>query len=234
MPDGGCEIRRVLYSHDTGSKANYLELYQQLIEFQQDLTIQKSRAREAEAAVAAVTQAGLQADAEFRRGLYADLVEAQRKAAGLREDLIKATQRTQLQVLTASVDGTVQQLSVHTIGGVVTAAQMLMVVVPTDSRLEIEAMLSNRDIGFVQVGQNAEIKVDTFNFTKYGLLHGNVLSVSQDAISRDKPADKHFRAQARAPSFHFRRAPASIPSASSVRHLRARAQQRRAASYRKL
>ena len=184
------EIRRVLDSHGTGSKANYLELYQQLVETQQDLTIQKSRAHEAEAAVAAVIQSRLQTEAEFRRKLYEDLVEAQRKAAGLREDLIKATQRTQLQVLIAPVDGTVQQLSIHTIGGVVTAAQTLMVVVPTESRLEIEAMLSNRDIGFVQVGQNAEIKVDTFNFTKYGLLHGNVLSVSQDAISRDKPTDK--------------------------------------------
>src|SRR5271169_1867596 len=52
--------------------------------------------------------------------------------------------------------------------------------VPSDSRLEIEAMVSNSDIGFVHAGQEAEIKVDTFNFTRYGLLHGQVLSVSQD------------------------------------------------------
>jgi hemolysin D len=65
-----------------------------------------------------------------------------------------------------------------------------MVIVPTDSRLEVEANLNNRDIGFVQVGHDAEIKVDTFNFTKYGLLHGTVLSVSHDAIVRDKPGDK--------------------------------------------
>ena len=43
-------------------------------------------------------------------------------------------------------------------------------------------MVSNRDIGFVRAGQQAEIKIDTFNFTRYGLLHGEVLSVSQDAI----------------------------------------------------
>jgi hemolysin D len=181
------EIRRVLYSHDTGSKASYLELYQGLVETQQELTVQKSRLREAEAGVAAITQARLQAEAEFRRNQYSDLVEAQRKAAGLREDLIKATQRTQLQVLTAPVDGTVQQLAVHTIGGVVTSAQPLLVIVPTDSRLEVEAMLSNRDIGFVHPGQDAEIKIDTFNFTKYGLLRGKVLTVSQDAIPREKP-----------------------------------------------
>jgi len=63
-------------------------------------------------------------------------------------------------------------------------------VVPADSRLEIEAMVSNRDIGFVHAGQEAEIKIDTFNFTRYGLLQGKVLSVSQDAIGRDKPPDK--------------------------------------------
>ena len=67
-----------------------------------------------------------------------------------------------------------QQLAVHTVGGVVTPAQALLEVVPLDSRLEIEAMVQNRDIGFVRAGQEAEIKVDTFNFTKYGLLHGTV------------------------------------------------------------
>ena len=61
---------------------------------------------------------------------------------------------------------------------------------PADSRLEIEAMVPNRDIGFVHTGEDAEIKIDTFNFTRYGLLHGDVLSVSQDAIARDKPHDK--------------------------------------------
>jgi hemolysin D len=84
----------------------------------------------------------------------------------------------------------VQQLAVHTIGGVVTPAQTLMVIVPSDSRLEIEAMVSNRDIGFVHAGQPAEIKVDTFNFTRYGLLDGEVLGVSQDAIVRDRPQER--------------------------------------------
>jgi hemolysin D len=64
------------------------------------------------------------------------------------------------------------------------------VVVPADSHLEIEAMVENRDIGFVHPGEPAEIKIDTLNFTGYRLLHGQVLNVSQDAISRDKPQDK--------------------------------------------
>jgi hemolysin D len=80
----------------------------------------------------------------------------------------------------------VQQISVHTVGGVVTPAEPVMVLVPADSRLEIEAMVRNQDIGFVRAGEDAEIKIDTFNFTRYGLLHGQVMSVSEDAMVRDK------------------------------------------------
>jgi hemolysin D len=73
--------------------------------------------------------------------------------AGLSEDLVKAEQRTKLQSLTAPVDGMVQQLTIHTVGGVVTPAQALLMVVPAETRLEIEAMVSNRDIGFVRPGK---------------------------------------------------------------------------------
>jgi hemolysin D len=82
-----------------------------------------------------------------------------------------------------------QQLSVHTVGAVVTPAQALLVV-PADSHLEIEAMVLNRDIGFVHAGQDVQIKIDTFNFSRYGLLHGKVLSVSPDAITHDTSQDK--------------------------------------------
>ena len=138
----------------------------------------------------AIIETRAQEAAEFRRTLFSELAEAERKAAGLSVDLMKAEERTKLQLLTAPVSGIVQQLSVHTVGGVVTAAQQLAVVVPSDTTLEVEAMISNRDIGFVQAGQDAQIKVDTFNYTRYGLLHGQVLGVSQDAIVRDFQADR--------------------------------------------
>jgi membrane fusion protein, hemolysin D len=184
------DIRKTLYDHETGSKWNYLEILQALVDGQKELEVQKSKYQESEAALAAIIETRVQIAAEYRRTWSAELVEAERKASGLADDVVKATQRTKLQQLTAPVAGTVQQLAVHTVGGVVTPAQSLMVIVPADSRIEIEAMVPNRDIGFVHAGQPAEIKVDTFNFTKYGLLHGEVLGVSQDAITRDKPQDK--------------------------------------------
>ena len=179
------DMRKTLLEHETGSKLVYLQTLQQLVEQQQERAVQKSKLDEAEAAVAAIKETRAQTNAEYRRTLYDDLGKVEPKAAGLAQDVIKAEQRTKLQALTAPIDGVVQQLAVHTVGGVVTPAQPLLVLVPVDSHLEIEAMVPKRDIGFVEPGQEAEIKVTTFNFTRYGLLHGNVLSISQDAVGRD-------------------------------------------------
>ena len=187
------DIRKTLMEKELGSKITYFEMLQLLVEQQEELSVQKSHLHEAEAAVAAIRETRGQAVAEYRRTLSDELAKAEQKANGLAQDLIKAEQRTRLQQLTAPVDGVVQQLAIHTVGGVVTPAQALLVIVPSDSRLEIEAMVSNRDIGFVHAGQEAEIKVDTFNFTRYGLLQGQVLSVSQDAIIRDRPQDRSER-----------------------------------------
>jgi membrane fusion protein, hemolysin D len=184
------DIRKTLMDKELGSKLTYFENLQQLVEQQEELGVQKSHLRAAEAAAAAIRETRGQAEAEYRRKLADELAKAEQKANGLTQDLIKAEQKTKLQWLTAPVDGVVQQLAIHTVGGVVTPAQALLVVVPSDSRLEIEAMVSNRDIGFVHAGQEAEIKIDTFNFTRYGLLHGQVLSVSQDAVVRDRKQDR--------------------------------------------
>jgi hemolysin D len=179
------DILKTLSDKGLGSKLTYLEAAQSLSENQKDLEVQKSRLDEANAALASLIEIRAQEAAEFRRKQFSDLTEAERKAAGLSGDLMKAQERTKLQHLTAPVDGVVQQLSVHTVGGVVTPAQQLAVVVPSDTTLEVEAMIPNREIGFVHLGQDAQIKVDTFNFARYGLMQGKVVSVSPDAVAHD-------------------------------------------------
>jgi hemolysin D len=181
------DIRKYLAEKQVGSKVIYLENLTELVQQQKELAVQESHLHEAEAALAAVIETRAQAVAEYRRTRLGELATADAKAAGLAQDVVKASERSRLQLLESPVDGTVQQLAVHTIGGVVTAAQALLEVVPLDSRLEVEAMISNRDVGFVRAGQPAEIKVDTFSFTKYGLLHGTVTDVSADSIDRNKP-----------------------------------------------
>ncbi len=184
------DVRKGLFDKQLGSRLTYLSELQDLVGQQQDLLVQESRYREADAAVAALVETRAKVQSEYRHILFDDLAKAEQKAGGLAQDVIKSEQRTRLKLLTAPVDGVVQQIAVHTVGGVVTPAQALAVVVPVDSHLEIEAMVSNRDVGFVHAGQEAEIKIDTFNFTRYGLLHGKVLNISQDAVVREKLQDK--------------------------------------------
>jgi hemolysin D len=183
-------VREGLEKKGFGSKLEYYSTKQDLIEHQQELEVQRGRLVEAQGAVASLQNQREEAEAEYKHKNLDDLTQAEQKASSLKEQVVQASEKFRLQTLTAPVDGTVQQLAVHTEGGVVTPAQTLMEVVPADSHIEIEAMISNQDIGFVHAGQEAEVKVDTFNFTKYGLLHGHIISVSQDAITRDKPASK--------------------------------------------
>jgi hemolysin D len=124
--------------------------------------------------------------AEFKRARLAELVGAETKVASLVQEVAKAHNRKQLQHLTAPIDGVVQQLAVHTLGGVVTPAQQLLVIVPKVGPLEVEAWVENKDIGFVHVGQQAEIKVAAFPFTRYGTIPAQVRTLSHDAVSPEK------------------------------------------------
>ena len=101
-------------------------------------------------------------------------------------EVTKTRQREKLMQLRAPVDGTVQQLAIHTIGGVVTPAQALLAVVPSEESLEVEATVLNKDIGFVRPGQRATVKVESFPYTRYGYLEGTVESVSHDAAQDEK------------------------------------------------
>lgn len=189
------DIRQKAMKIEYGNRIAHLDAQLKLSEQNHELTVQRRRAVEVEAARKALEASREQTRAEYARGIVTDLAEAEQKAAQAEQDLIKAEKKIRDQVLRAPMDGTVQQLAVHTVGGVVTPAQALMVVVPSDAKVEVEAMVLNSDIGFVHDGDTAEIKVDTFNFTKYGLLHGKVVSVSQDSIQRDKPQGQQADSQ---------------------------------------
>ena len=114
------------------------------------------------------------------------IAEARRIASASAQEARRAASTSRLLTLRAPVDGTVQQLAVHTLGGVVPAAQPIMQIVPSQGPLEVEAFIENKDKGFVRPGQSAAVKVDTFEYTKYGTLPGKVTHVSQDAIPDEK------------------------------------------------
>jgi hemolysin D len=168
------------------SKHGYLEKEQIRIEQEADLETQKSRLRELAAAIDEARGQRSSAIAETRRLALDTLNEAEQKATAFGQELVKTENRDRLMTLVAPVEGTVQQLAVRTVGGVVTEAQTLMVIVPKDDALEVEAFLENKDIGFVNAGQEAEVKIETFPFTKYGTIPASLTHVSRDAINDEK------------------------------------------------
>jgi hemolysin D len=156
------------------------------IELERDLATQRAKLAEADSALQESENAKTSYLAETRRSLRDREAQADLKMRQSQQDEAKAIFREKLTSLKSPVDGTVQQLAVHTLGGVVTEAQVLMVIVPESAQVVAEVMLENKDIGFVRTGQTAVIKLETFPYTRYGTLEGRVITVTADAVNDDK------------------------------------------------
>jgi hemolysin D len=175
------DIRRLAAATQFGSRLLSLETRQQLVETQFELDIDRSKIVSLDAAIEGLDEKLAGAKAEIMTTALTDLGHAREQARRAAEALAKANHRVELQTLRSPIDGSVQQLQVTTVGSVVTPAQQLLSVVPDQDRLEVDAVLENRDVGFVAAGQSVELKIDTYPFTRYGLAKGTVLSVDRDA-----------------------------------------------------
>lgn len=156
------------------------------IEMESDLATQRARLNESQAALQETNQTRVAYLAETKRGLSERKAVAASKHEQLMQERSKTAQRSKLAQLTAPVDGTIQQVAIHTDGGVVTPAQVLMVIVPKDAQVSAEVVVDNKDIGFVNAGQAAQIKLETFPFTRYGTVPATVKSVVADAVNDEK------------------------------------------------
>ncbi|AJI81840.1 hemolysin transport protein [Yersinia enterocolitica] len=120
--------------------------------------------------------------AEKKRSYQEQLNKAHEVINQLKQELVKLMEKQRQQTLRAPVAGVIQQSTVHTLGGVVTSAQPLMVLVPESHQLELDVMILNKDIGFVLPGQAVEVKIDSFPYTRFGTLSGEVKHISRDAM----------------------------------------------------
>jgi hemolysin D len=177
------DAMKKLVEKNLAPEMEYLQLEQERIEQQQTLITHQTQRQQYLSAIETTVQQLNTLKAEAPHQSLTKTDEYQRQIQSLTQELAKAKEVNAKQILYAPVDGTVQQLAVHTIGGVVTEAQVLMKLVPKDDYLEVEAVLENKDIGFVFQGQPAEVKVNTFNFTKYGIIDAEVAELTADAIA---------------------------------------------------
>lgn len=168
------------------SKLRVIEMRRQRLSAARDRDAALATARKAEAQIAVTGGNSSQSTAEARARVLADLAKAESDARQRREELTKATKRSSLQRLVSPVDGTVTQLAVHTVGGVVEAAKPIMVIVPARGKLVAEVAIANKDVGFVSAGQPVALKIEAFPFTRYGAVEGRLEQISSDAIQDEK------------------------------------------------
>jgi hemolysin D len=180
------EAYKKLLEHEAVTKMDFLQAEGQRIDKAQELAGQRKKLQQDRAAFAEAEKHYRAMVSEFQQTKQAELSALETKAASLLQEVTKAGQKAGLQRLIAPIDGVVQQLAVHTVGGVVTPAQQLLIIVPQDHPVEVEAQVENKDVGFVKEGQPVEIKVETFQFTLYGTIPGRVLTISDDAAPIEK------------------------------------------------
>ncbi|HEY0940277.1 MAG TPA: HlyD family type I secretion periplasmic adaptor subunit [Steroidobacter sp.] len=178
------------------SRHDYLAREQERVDMERLLTAQQARLQETVSAISAASDELRVLNAETRQRALDGLRQAREQIGQFTAEVSKTQQRSQLMQLRAPVDGTVQQLAIHTVGGVVTPAQELLAIVPSAEALEVEATVLNKDIGFVRAGQSATVKIESFPYTRYGYLEGIVESVSHDA-AQDENLGLVFQARVR-------------------------------------
>jgi len=178
-----CQSLKDLLEEKMVARVQWLELEEERIEQVKEREIQKNTMVSIDAAIANIRQRMKSMQSEFESQRLTELAEVENSIAALEQERIKADKKVTLQRMVAPVSGKVHQLAIHTIGGVVTPAQELMRIVPEDDAIEVEAWLANKDVGFVHEGQSAEIKIETFPFTKYGTIDGEIMTLSNDATA---------------------------------------------------
>lgn len=175
-----------LYDSRFITEHSYLEQKSSVLQLQSEVETNKSRIQEIEKSIAQTEEERV----VNKQALIAETLESIRQAnesiQQVSSEVAKTQQRNDLMLLTSPVDGTVQQLETHTINGVVTTAQPLMVIVPKEDVFEVDTLIQNKDIGFIRKGQDVVIKVEAFPYTRYGYLTGKVKSISYDAIEDEK------------------------------------------------
>lgn len=114
------------------------------------------------------------------------MTEKELREISLESDIEQIKFRNQKQKITSPVDGYVNTMLIHTISGVVTPAKELLTIVPIDTPLSAKVSVLNKDVGFIKEGMLAQIKIDTFDFQKYGMLEGVVAKISKDSIEDEK------------------------------------------------
>jgi HlyD family secretion protein/epimerase transport system membrane fusion protein len=131
---------------------------------------------------------------QFAEQVSNDLTETQNKIAELRQRFVMAAHKLTVSKVRAPQDGVVQNLGVHTVGGVIQPGKEIMQIIPTEDRLVLQVEVKPNDIDVVAEGQDAEVRLTAFSGRTTPSLIGRVTRVSPDRITQKQGAGTPPRA----------------------------------------
>ncbi|HGO5822593.1 TPA: HlyD family type I secretion periplasmic adaptor subunit [Mannheimia haemolytica] len=175
-----------LFQQKSASKHEYYQQKNKLLEIENNLIGQKNRSNEIEKEISQINQEYQTFITSFKRDLLNELKTLSNNLSQAYLDGERARQRLEFMEIRSPIDGVVQQLQTYTIGGIVTTGQRLMVIAPEEDNFEVEATITNNDIGFIKIGQDVTVKIMAFPYTRYGYITGKVKNISLDAIQDEK------------------------------------------------
>lgn len=181
--DHEARLKEVL---DIIAKKDYEDAKNQRVEYQEQLTMKEHVIAQSQGKLNELGQQLRLVTQEYRNKLLTELTQKSKEATALRTEVQTSLFRHSKQRIIAPVDGYIGKLLVHTVGGVVTPAEKLVTLIPKNVPLIIKATVLNQDIGFITKKMEAAVKIDTFDFQKYGLIHGTVKHIADDAIDDEK------------------------------------------------
>ncbi len=173
-------------------RLNLMDVDRQLNELSGEIRRTEAGRHAAEAALARAKSDEAGSARQWQADVLAELAAARNE----RDQLAEARKRQQVLarnlLLLAPVAGIVQELAVTGPGQSVGSNQTIMKLVPTDGGVVIEASVANQDIGYLQVGQSAKIKVRAFDFVRYGALEGRIERIAADASRERGKSEERF------------------------------------------
>ena len=160
----------------------YRDKLRERLGLEKDLEVKRGQAEEAAARVDRVMHELESFKSSFREKLLSELATNLQGKNALEAEVNSLHFRKDRRSITAPVNGYVHVVAVKTVGGVVTPAQQVVSLVPENAPLQAQVLVFNKDIGFVRPGQRCAVKVDTFDFQKYGMVEGEVATVNPYSV----------------------------------------------------
>jgi len=182
---------KALIAESAISEFQLLEQQNQTIEYAKNAQAELDSINSIRAEIAEAEQNLANVKASYQKDIMTALVEAKKEYYSITESIKKADEDARMATIVAPTAGRVYNLAVHTVGGIVTDAQPLMQIVPDDVPLVFEVYVENKDIGFVKLGMPVEVKVDSFNFQKYGMIDGKVTEIGADSYKEPNDVETY-------------------------------------------